>query len=72
MYLSENDFVHNAADHCVYRRGKCGEKLILIIWVDGLIKAASSEQAMTDVKSMLTLRFNMKNLGKLKHFLGID
>lgn len=72
MYLTENDFVQNAADHCVYTREKCDEKLILLIWVDDLIIAANSEKALTDVKSMLTQKFKMKDLGKLKHFLGID
>lgn len=71
-YLCENDFVQNAADHSVYTREKHGEKLILTVWVDDLILAANGEKAMLDVKRMLTQRFKMKDLGILKHFLGID
>ena len=70
--LSENGFVQNPADHCVYTRENQNEKVILIIWVDDLILAASDESVLKSVKSMLTERFQMKDLGKMKHFLGID
>jgi len=69
--MNENDFVQNPADPCVYTR-ETNEKVILIIWVDDLIIAASDENALKVVKEMLTAKFKMKDLGKLKHFLGID
>lgn len=71
-YLCQNGFEQNSADHCVYTKEKQGEKLILIIWVDDIILAASSDNVMLDVKQILTQRFKMKDLGALKHFLGID
>lgn len=71
-YLSENEFVQNPADHCVYTRETENEKVIMVIWVDDLIIAASDENALKVVKEMLAAKFKMKDLGKLKHFLGID
>ncbi|XP_066542004.1 uncharacterized protein [Hoplias malabaricus] len=71
-YLSENNFVQNPADHCVYTRMTENEKVILIIWVDDLLIGASDVKALTMVKEMLTAKFKMKDLGKLKHFIGID
>ena len=71
-YLTENGFVQNPADHCVYTKEKHNEKVILLVWVDDLIIAASNEGVLDSVKVMLTERFKMKDLGKLKHFLGID
>ncbi|XP_032887148.1 uncharacterized mitochondrial protein AtMg00810-like [Amblyraja radiata] len=71
-YLTENDFVQNPADHCVYTRETENEKVIMIIWVNYLIIAASDEKALKAVKEMLTAKFKMKDMGKLKHFLGID
>lgn len=71
-YLTQNKFQQNQADHCVYTREKQNEKVIIVIWVDDLIIAASDENAMKVTKEMLTARFKMKDLGKLKHFLGID
>lgn len=46
--------------------------MILIIWVDDLIIAANTEEIVKSVKMMLTERFKIKDLGKLKKFLGID
>ena len=71
-HLTENYFTQNQADHCVYTRETEHEKVIVIIWVDDLLIAASNEEAMKVTKDMLTARFKMKDLGKLKHFLGID
>ena len=70
--LTENGFVQNPADHCVYSRETHDEKVMLIVWVDDLILAASNYNVLNRVKGMLTERFKMKDLGKLKHFLGID
>lgn len=71
-YLSENGFEQNPADHCVYMREKHDGKVILLIWVDDLIIAASNEDVLKSVKRMLAERFKMKDLGRLNHFLGID
>jgi len=71
-YLCENDFVQNSADHCVYSRQTEKERVIVVIWVDDLIIAASNNDSLNCVKKMLTARFKMKDLGKLNYFLGID
>lgn len=70
--LTENGFIQNPADNCVYTKEKQDEKVILIVWVDDLIIAANSESVLESVKRMLTERFKMKDMGRLKHFLGID
>ena len=71
-HLTENGFVQNDADHCVYSRKSEKEKVILLVWVDDLIIAASNNTLLSDVKEMLKSRFKMKDMGPLKHFLGID
>lgn len=71
-YLTKNGFLQNLADHCVYTKHQHDEKVIIIIWVDDLIIAASNHSVLKSGKTMLTKRFQMKDLGKLKHFLGID
>lgn len=70
-YLCENIFVQNPADHCVYKRETEHGKVIILIWVDDLVIAASDERALKTVKEMLTRKFHMKDLGELKNFLGI-
>lgn len=41
-YLTKNVFLQNLADHCVYTKQQRDEKVIIIIWVDDLIVAASN------------------------------
>ena len=71
-HLSENGFTQNPADNCVYYKETANDRIILIIWVDDLLIAARDSDSLNDVKKMLTARFKMKDLGELKHFLGID
>ena len=71
-HLTQNEFLQNQADHCVYTREREHEKVIMVIWVDDLLIAASDENAMKVTKDMLAARFKMKDLGKLRSFLGID
>lgn len=65
-------FYKNPGEYYVYTREKHDEKVILIVWVDNLIIAASNHGVLNRVRAMLTKRFQMTDLGKLKHFLGID
>lgn len=37
-----------------------------------MIIAANNDSVLRNVKRMLTERFKMKDMGKLRHFLGID
>ena len=67
-YLTPNKFLQNQADHCVYTRQREHEKVIIVIWVDDLIIAASDENVLNVTKDMLTARFKMKDMGKLKTF----
>jgi len=71
-HLSENGFTQNRADNCVYYKETGNDRIILIIWVDDLLIASRDSDSLNDVKKMLTARFKMKDLGELKHFLGID
>jgi hypothetical protein len=45
--------------------------VIVLLWVDDIIVAASDEHLLCDVKSLLKNRFKMTDLGLLKWFLGI-
>ncbi len=71
-FLTENCFVQNLADYCAYSKQIDKERVILIIWVDDLIIAANNDQILKSVKEMLVAKFKMKDLGKRRHFLGID
>lgn len=70
--LTDNGFTQNQADHCVYYQESKEGKVIIIIWVNDMIITASDEGKLEKVKRMLAEQFKMKDLGQLKHFLGID
>ena len=71
--LIDDNFTQNPADHCVYtKESKQTGKVIVVIWVDDLIIAANNTKSLEQVKTMLSTRFKMKDLGRLKHFLGMD
>jgi len=70
--LTDDDFTQNQADHCVYAKESKEEKVIIAIWVDDLIIAASDTKCLEKVKNMLSTKFKMKDLGRVKHFLGMD
>ena len=71
-YLVENNFVQNEVDHCLYVKQVNGKMIIILVWVDDLIIAASSDSLVSDIKRMLEDRFHMKDLGKLSYFLGMS
>ena len=49
----------------------CG-LLVIVIYVDDLIITRSSKDEIAHVKKMLGAEFDMKDLGELKYFLGIE
>ena len=70
-YLIDNDFIQSLVDPCVYVRKTEHDLVIIIVWVDDLIIAASSDAVMGSVKKALKQKFVLKDLGKLAYFLGI-
>lgn len=71
-FLIENEFVQSQADHCIYTKVSETEKVILLVWVDDIVVAASSVICLKEVKGKLQSKFKMKDLGNLSHFIGID
>ena len=47
-----------------------GNMTIILVWVDDLLVASSDEGMLSETKQMLSNKFKMKDLGKLKKILG--
>ena len=71
-FLLDIGFKQSLADNCVYIKYEDNVKTIIIVWVDDLIIAASDDNTLNDVKSSLSEKFKMKDLGKLSWFLGFQ
>ena len=63
-------FVQTATDSCVYTYSG-GEVVYLGVYIDDIIVAAKSDKKLAEVKKELATRFDIKDLGKLHHFLGM-
>lgn len=70
-YLTNEGFERSLADPCVYTRNCNMKKVIIVIWVDDIIVAASDSNVLEEVKQSLKRKFKMKDLGQLSWFLGI-
>ncbi len=68
-YLSENGFVQNPANHCVYSKQTGKERAILIIWADDLIIAATNDDFLCVVKRTLAAKIQNERPRKTKTFL---
>jgi hypothetical protein len=71
-HLQEDKFEQSDVDPCMYCRIDEKGKVILIFYVDDIIIAASDLDLLNSVKKSLSDRFQMKDLGELKWFLGIE
>ena len=71
-YLVTIGFHMASADHSLYvRRSETGI-VVITIYVDDLIVAGDSDVEVENVKGLLKQKFEMKDLGELRYFLGIE
>ena len=72
QYLTSIDFCMSDVDHSLYVRVTNKGIVVIVIYVDDLIIGGDSLDAIQDVKALLQRQFNMKDLGELRYFLGIE
>ena len=60
------------ADHSLYVRKNDSGIVIICIYVDDLIVGGDCVATVEHVKSILKKEFDMKDLGELHYFLGIE
>lgn len=68
--LKEMGFVQANSDPCLYVANK-GEPFVIGVYVDDILLAGSTKKRISEVKSALAERFDMKDLGELNHYLGV-
>ena len=71
-HLKELNFVQSNVDPCVSVKNDENGTTILLVWVDDIIVAVSSSLISNEIKQHLSSKFNMKDLGSLPYFLGIQ
>ncbi|GJQ93957.1 putative RNA-directed DNA polymerase [Tanacetum coccineum] len=70
--LFENGFVQSANDFSLFIKHDQGVILILLVYVDDIIVTGNNVDEINKFKQFLSSKFLIKDLGKLKYFLGIE
>ncbi|GKA35698.1 putative RNA-directed DNA polymerase [Tanacetum coccineum] len=70
--LLEACVVQSKNDHSLFIKSKEGFSLYLLVYVDDLVITGSNVDEIENFKKFLNNKFNIKDLGELKYFLGIE
>lgn len=70
--LTEQGCKQNEIDKCLYVRKQQGKVCYLLVHVDDLLVATNDKNYKDDLMKTIGKKFEMKNLGGVKHYLGID
>ena len=60
------------SDHTLFIKRKDGKITALIVYVDDMVVTGDDPVEMASLQKRLSLEFEMKDLGQLKYFLGIE
>ncbi|GKD28298.1 ribonuclease H-like domain-containing protein [Tanacetum coccineum] len=70
--LTENGFSQSKSDYSLISKTDKGVFLALLVYVDDIIIAGNNVAEIEKFKVFLKSKFMIKDLGKLKYFLGIE
>ncbi|PRQ39442.1 putative RNA-directed DNA polymerase [Rosa chinensis] len=59
-------------DHTLFLKHRCGKVTALIIYVDNMVVTGDDIEEIQRLQGQLSSEFEMKDLGNLKYFLGIE
>ena len=70
--MRSQSYVRSSGDSCLYTK-KCIDYsyVILILYVDDMLIAGKNKDELSKLKGHRSQTFNMKDLGNVKHILGI-
>lgn len=71
--LKNDGYFQCQADHILFIKHSADEKLkVLIVYVDDIVLTGNHEQKMAHLKLLLSKKFEIKDLGNLRFFLGME
>ncbi|KAM2723556.1 hypothetical protein EV1_026500 [Malus domestica] len=71
-FLTQSGYSVTPADSSLFVKANEGKLVIVLVYVDDLIITGDDEAEILRTKENLSVRFQMKELGQLKHFLGLE
>ena len=70
--MKKYDYQQSNADHTLFLKRKGDKITCLLIYVDDMIITGNDEEEIAQLKKNLATEFEMKDLGALKYFLGVE
>ena len=71
-FLTQSGYSVTPADTSLFVKANEGKLAIVLVYVDDLVITGDDEEEIPRTKENLSVRFQMKELGQLKHFLGLE
>jgi hypothetical protein len=71
-FLTQSGYSVTPADTSLFVKANEGKLAIVLVYVDDLVITGDDEEEILRTKENLSVRFQMKELGQLKHFLGLE
>ncbi|PRQ35370.1 putative RNA-directed DNA polymerase [Rosa chinensis] len=71
-FMKKIGYRQSNSDHTLFLKHRCGKVTALIIYVDDMVVTGDDFEEIQRLQDQLSLEFEMKDLGNLKYFLGIE
>ena len=71
-FLKELKFKQSSSDSCIYVNNENSVPCYIAVYVDDIIIASESVEQINNLKCSLSGKYNMKDLGRLSYFLGVN
>jgi hypothetical protein len=72
LAMKKYGYQQSHSDHTLFLKRQRGKVTALIIYVDDMIITGDDSKEISSLQEQLATKFEMKNLGGLKYFLGIE
>lgn len=72
LALTSAGFKQSRSDYSMFVRSHQGTFTALLVYVDDVVIAGNSIDDITRIKSFLSSHFKLKDMGRLKYFLGLE
>ena len=71
-HLKSMGFVQTPSDPCIYVSDDDSNPFVIAVYVDDIVLAGPSDEKIAEVKQSISERFELKDMGELKYFLGMQ
>lgn len=70
--VKEQGYTQAHSDHTLFYKHLGCKLAVLIVYVDDIVMTGDNEEELQKLKQFLSKQFEIKDLGKLKYFLGME